>query len=422
MGQFTFSGGGGGGGGAVSSVFGRTGAVVAANGDYTASNITNVAAGNIAAVTVQAAINELDTEKGGLALANSWSALNTFTTTGNNSLVVNGNGNDGHVVATSYQSAVGGGGMVMRHARGTLASPTVLLNQDEAGELHFRGYGGTAFRDAAFIAAVVTETTPSDTAMGSRIEFLTSPTGTVVPVEVARLESATGLTMAGSNPVNTARVNLAGNVSAAAWTTAGVGLFTTARTLTDTSSSGTVATAYTNVLGGNTIAASSSTTFTDYATMFFGDPTAGTNVTITNALSLVTAGATRIGGSIRAASVDLAGTQAADSIGTRGVPQISQSADYTLVITDAGKHILHPTADNNARTFTIPANGSVAYPVGTVLTFINQINTVTIAITTDTMTLAGSASTGSRTLGLNGIAACVKVAATEWIISGPGLT
>ena len=48
---------------AVSSVFGRLGAVVAANCDYTASQVTNVAAGNIAAVTVQAAIVELDTEK-----------------------------------------------------------------------------------------------------------------------------------------------------------------------------------------------------------------------------------------------------------------------------------------------------------------------------------------------------------------------
>jgi hypothetical protein len=50
-------------GGVVSSVFGRTGAVVATNGDYTASQVTNVPAGSIAAVTVQAALNELDSEK-----------------------------------------------------------------------------------------------------------------------------------------------------------------------------------------------------------------------------------------------------------------------------------------------------------------------------------------------------------------------
>lgn len=47
----------------VSSVFGRGGAIVANAGDYNASQITNTPAGNIAAVTVQAAINELDTEK-----------------------------------------------------------------------------------------------------------------------------------------------------------------------------------------------------------------------------------------------------------------------------------------------------------------------------------------------------------------------
>jgi hypothetical protein len=51
------------GSGAVSSVFTRTGAVVAVAGDYTASEVTNVPAGSIAATTVQAAINELDSEK-----------------------------------------------------------------------------------------------------------------------------------------------------------------------------------------------------------------------------------------------------------------------------------------------------------------------------------------------------------------------
>lgn len=42
---------------------GRLGAVVPVAGDYTASQITNVATGNISAITVQNAINELDYEK-----------------------------------------------------------------------------------------------------------------------------------------------------------------------------------------------------------------------------------------------------------------------------------------------------------------------------------------------------------------------
>lgn len=48
---------------AVSSVFGRTGNITAQDGDYTASQITNVPSGSISSVTVQAALNELATEK-----------------------------------------------------------------------------------------------------------------------------------------------------------------------------------------------------------------------------------------------------------------------------------------------------------------------------------------------------------------------
>jgi hypothetical protein len=112
-----------------------------------------------------------------------------------------------------------------------------------------------------------------------------------------------------------------------------------------------------------------------------------------------------------------------DAVGFRNTPVNSQSADYTLVLADSGKTIFHPAADNNARTFTIPANSSVAYPVGTVLTFVNLAAAdVTIAITTDTMYLAGPGTTGSRTLAEYGIASAVKLASTDWLISGNGLT
>ena len=46
----------------VSSVFGRTGAIASANGDYTASQVTNVPAGTISSTNVQDAINELSTD------------------------------------------------------------------------------------------------------------------------------------------------------------------------------------------------------------------------------------------------------------------------------------------------------------------------------------------------------------------------
>jgi len=112
-----------------------------------------------------------------------------------------------------------------------------------------------------------------------------------------------------------------------------------------------------------------------------------------------------------------------DSVGFRNIPQNSQSAAYTLVLADAGKHIFHPVGDNNARTFTIPANSSVAYPIGTAITFINMaVANVTIAITTDTLTLSPAGTTGSRTLATNGSATCIKITSTSWLISGSGLT
>lgn len=110
-------------------------------------------------------------------------------------------------------------------------------------------------------------------------------------------------------------------------------------------------------------------------------------------------------------------------LGWLQVPQNSQSANYTLVIGDSGKHVLHPSAGGAGDTFTIPANASVAFPVGTAISFVNRSSdTVAIAITTDTMYLGGTATSGTRTLAQNGVATALKVESTVWIITGVGLT
>lgn len=105
------------------------------------------------------------------------------------------------------------------------------------------------------------------------------------------------------------------------------------------------------------------------------------------------------------------------------IPQNAQNAAYTTVLADAQKCIHHPVADNNARTYTIAANASVAYPIGTCISFSNEINTITIAIDGgDTLALAGTATTGNRTLVANGVCTAMKVTATKWYISGAGLS
>jgi hypothetical protein len=114
-------------------------------------------------------------------------------------------------------------------------------------------------------------------------------------------------------------------------------------------------------------------------------------------------------------------TSTAASVGYMGLPQSATSTTATLAIGDAGKHIYVATS---LQTITIPANASVAYPIGTTIDFIAgpDVTTVTIAIASDTMYLAGTGTTGSRTLATYGMATAVKVAATTWYISGFGLT
>lgn len=108
--------------------------------------------------------------------------------------------------------------------------------------------------------------------------------------------------------------------------------------------------------------------------------------------------------------------------GVSTIPQDARNANYTLVAGDAGQHIYK--SNTTAYTWTIPANASVAFAVGTVVTFVNggSAGNITIAITSDTMYLAGAGTTGSRTLAAYGVATAIKVASTTWIISGVGLT
>jgi len=106
------------------------------------------------------------------------------------------------------------------------------------------------------------------------------------------------------------------------------------------------------------------------------------------------------------------GTIAATSVGFRGTPQVTATT-RTLDLTDAGKQIAA------TGTVTIPANASVAFPIGTaIVIYNNSAASISIAITTDTLRLAGTATTGTRTLALRGLATLVKVAATEWVALG----
>jgi hypothetical protein len=121
-------------------------------------------------------------------------------------------------------------------------------------------------------------------------------------------------------------------------------------------------------------------------------------------------------------------TQAAQLSGYIGMPQNAQIATgtftYPFVASDAGKHI-YVTGTPSSATLTIPANSAVAFEIGTTFVVMNDLGAATnisIGITTDTLQLAGTGTTGSRTLARYGVASITKVTSTKWIISGNGLT
>ena len=143
-----------------------------------------------------------------------------------------------------------------------------------------------------------------------------------------------------------------------------------------------------------------------------------TNLVFSTSPTLVTpALGTPASGTLSNCTVD--GT---NSVGYLNIPQNAQTGSYTTVLGDAGKHIYHASGAG-AATYTIAANSSVAYPIGTVLAFVNlSATSISIAITTDTLTWAQGGGTGTRTLAQYGVANCLKITSTQWLLTGTNVT
>ncbi|CDS48904.1 hypothetical protein [Polaromonas sp. CG9_12] len=106
-------------------------------------------------------------------------------------------------------------------------------------------------------------------------------------------------------------------------------------------------------------------------------------------------------------------------LGSAGL--VSYSANTTLALLANNSVVLHPSSDTAARTFTLPANASVAFPAGTVLTFVNQrgAGALQLAVASDALVASGfSGSYTAAVLNANTSATAYKLSATEWLIAG----
>jgi hypothetical protein len=110
-------------------------------------------------------------------------------------------------------------------------------------------------------------------------------------------------------------------------------------------------------------------------------------------------------------------------IGFKGRPQVIRNANASFALSDRSKHWYHN--DGSAYTWTIPANTSVAFPVGTELDLVCKASgavNITLAITTDTLVWMPTGGTGSRTFGQYARGRLLKTEATIWTLDGVGIT
>ena len=135
-------------------------------------------------------------------------------------------------------------------------------------------------------------------------------------------------------------------------------------------------------------------------------------------LALAALGAAASGANTDITSLASTTTISSTRIGYLNIPSNPQTAAYIVHDWDAGECI-----DITTGGVSIPANGTLALEVGfTFSVFNNSGSSQTISITTDTLRLAGTTSTGSRTLAPYGWATARKVETTLWVIAGAGLT
>lgn len=105
-----------------------------------------------------------------------------------------------------------------------------------------------------------------------------------------------------------------------------------------------------------------------------------------------------------------------DKGNVRSIPQNAQTAAYAIVATDAGKQISITTGGVTLNTGVLSVGDAVTI-------YNNSASSQTITQGSGvTLRLAGTTTTGNRTLAQRGLATLLCVGAEEFVISGGGLT
>ena len=129
-------------------------------------------------------------------------------------------------------------------------------------------------------------------------------------------------------------------------------------------------------------------------------------------------------------NVQIAGIQGVDlaqntaiTLAATIIPQNAQTTNYTLQLSDAGKHLYYTQASNV--TLYIPTTSNVAFTNGASIMIVSQTtskaNVTVFPNTGVTLYLAGNTTSASRNVTTYGMATLIQVAANTWYINGTGV-
>lgn len=166
---------------------------------------------------------------------------------------------------------------------------------------------------------------------------------------------ATNNTWTGTNTFQKG-IFTSGNITAAAWGSAGINFGVAAATYTDNSSSGTIGTNYVNAFAQPTLVASSATVYTNAATVFIANaPANGTNVTQTSSWALfVGAGTSGFGGGLTS------GAGSTSNMSVTGGTAIAGSNSTASLLFGGASAVNYRAAFNGGTSTTITAGNSYA--------------------------------------------------------------
>lgn len=111
-------------------------------------------------------------------------------------------------------------------------------------------------------------------------------------------------------------------------------------------------------------------------------------------------------------------------------PVVSDTADIDLVLTDAGTMIVVQADENSYnQQFRVPPNAVVAFPVGTVITFVTIDVTIEMREVTDEESDTRSNiygeghGTGTNYMGFSGtgVTKLIKIGTNDWIFTGSNI-